>query len=134
MHIGIVGGVERGEQRYAAAAASRGHSFEFHGGDMAGRGSDSLEALVERSDFDLRDRRQQPRGSARSATPRPRAGETFCSRAAWVCRDFGRCWSRSTRPSTARGSTRIALEQVPEFQIAGDDTGVRHLQTMRAFV
>jgi len=51
MHIGIVGGVERGEQRYAAAAASRGHSFEFHGGDMAGRGSDSLEALVERSDL-----------------------------------------------------------------------------------
>ena len=49
MHIGIVGGVERGEQRYAAAAASQGHSFEFHGGDMAGRGSDSLEALVLRS-------------------------------------------------------------------------------------
>ena len=51
MHIGIVGGVERGEQRYAAAAASQGHSFEFHGGDMAGRGSDSLEALVLRSDL-----------------------------------------------------------------------------------
>jgi hypothetical protein len=51
MHIGIVGGVERGEQRYAAAAASRGHSFEFHGGDMAGRGSDSLGALIERSDL-----------------------------------------------------------------------------------
>ncbi len=51
MHIGIVGGVERGEQRYAAAAASQGHSFEFHGGNMAGRGSDSLEALIERSDL-----------------------------------------------------------------------------------
>jgi hypothetical protein len=51
MHIGIVGGVERGEQRFAAVAASQGHSFEFHGGDMAGRGSDSLDALVERSDF-----------------------------------------------------------------------------------
>ncbi|HEY0469368.1 MAG TPA: DUF2325 domain-containing protein [Polyangiaceae bacterium] len=51
MHIGIVGGVERGEQRYAAAAASQGHSFEFHGGDMAGRGSNSLEALVLRSDL-----------------------------------------------------------------------------------
>ena len=51
MHIGIIGGVERGEQRYAAAAATQGHSFEFHGGDMAGRGSDSLEALVERSDL-----------------------------------------------------------------------------------
>jgi hypothetical protein len=51
MHIVIVGGVERGEQRYAAVAANRGHSFEFHGGDMAGRGSASLEALVERSDL-----------------------------------------------------------------------------------
>jgi len=51
MHIGIVGGVERGEQRYAAAAASQGHSFEFHGGGMAGRGSDSLEALVLRADL-----------------------------------------------------------------------------------
>jgi len=51
MHIGIVGGVERGEQRYAAAAASKGHSFEFHGGDMAGRGANSLEALVLRADL-----------------------------------------------------------------------------------
>ena len=51
MHIGLIGGVERGEQRYAAAAASCGHSFEFHGGDTAGRGSNSLEALVERADL-----------------------------------------------------------------------------------
>ena len=51
MHIGIVGGVERGEQRFAAVAASHGHSFEFHGGDTAGRGAATLEALVERSDL-----------------------------------------------------------------------------------
>ncbi|RYZ10098.1 MAG: DUF2325 domain-containing protein [Myxococcales bacterium] len=51
MHIGIVGGVERGEQRFAAVAASLGHTFEFHGGNTAGRGSGSLEALVERSDI-----------------------------------------------------------------------------------
>jgi hypothetical protein len=51
MHISIVGGVERGEQRYAAVAADHGHSFEFHGGNTAGRGSASLEALVERSDI-----------------------------------------------------------------------------------
>jgi hypothetical protein len=51
MHIGIVGGVERGERRFAAIAASHGHSFEFHGGDTAGRGAASLEALVERSDL-----------------------------------------------------------------------------------
>jgi len=51
MHIGVIGGVERGEQRYAAAAARLGHSFEFHGGDTAGRGAYSLEALVSRSDL-----------------------------------------------------------------------------------
>lgn len=51
MHISIVGGVERGEHRFAAVAASRGHSFEFHGGNTAGRGAASLEALVERSDI-----------------------------------------------------------------------------------
>lgn len=51
MHIGLVGGVERGEHRYAALAASAGHSFEFHGGDTAGRGTTSLESLVERSDL-----------------------------------------------------------------------------------
>jgi len=51
MHIGLVGGVERGEWRFAALAASAGHSFEFHGGDTAGRGTDSLESLVERSDL-----------------------------------------------------------------------------------
>jgi hypothetical protein len=49
MRIGIVGGVERGEQRYMAAAKSAGHSFELHSGDMAGRGSETLESLVDRS-------------------------------------------------------------------------------------
>jgi hypothetical protein len=51
MHIGLVGGVERGEWRFAALAADAGHSFEFHGGDTAGRGTESLESLVERSDL-----------------------------------------------------------------------------------
>ena len=51
MHIGLIGGVERGEHRYAEAAASQGHSFEFHGGNTAGRGSNSLEALIERADL-----------------------------------------------------------------------------------
>ena len=51
MHIGLIGGVERGERRFAAVAASAGHSFEFHGGDTAGRGSNSLESLVERADL-----------------------------------------------------------------------------------
>ncbi|HET9929581.1 MAG TPA: DUF2325 domain-containing protein [Polyangiaceae bacterium] len=51
MHIGLVGGVERGERRYASLAEASGHSFEVHSGDMAGRGGEVLEALVERSDI-----------------------------------------------------------------------------------
>ena len=51
MHIGLVGGVERGEQRYAALAEASGHSFEVHSGDMAGRGGEVLEALVDRADL-----------------------------------------------------------------------------------
>ncbi|MGC4086526.1 MAG: DUF2325 domain-containing protein [Polyangiaceae bacterium] len=51
MHIGLIGGVERGERRYAALAEAEGHSFEVHSGDMAGRGGDTLAALVERSDL-----------------------------------------------------------------------------------
>ncbi|MFZ5895375.1 MAG: DUF2325 domain-containing protein [Myxococcota bacterium] len=51
MHIGLVGGVERGEHRYSALAEADGHSFEVHSGDMSGRGGDTLEALVERSDL-----------------------------------------------------------------------------------
>lgn len=51
MHIALVGGVERGEQRYAAVAGSQGYSFESHSGDTAGRGQAALESLVERSDL-----------------------------------------------------------------------------------
>jgi hypothetical protein len=51
MHIGLIGGVERGERRYEAAAGRHGHSFECHSGDMAGRGGPALESLVERSDL-----------------------------------------------------------------------------------
>jgi hypothetical protein len=51
MHIGLVGGVERGEQRYAEVAGRQGHSFECHSGDTAGRGQASLESLIDRSDL-----------------------------------------------------------------------------------
>jgi Uncharacterized protein conserved in bacteria (DUF2325) len=51
MHIGLIGGVERSESRYAEVAASAGHSFEFHDGDTAGRGGITLASLVERSDL-----------------------------------------------------------------------------------
>ena len=50
MHIGLIGGIERGGQRFASLAREQGHSFEFHGGDMAGRGGASLRALLERAD------------------------------------------------------------------------------------
>lgn len=51
MRIGIVGGVERNEVQYQALAAREGHVVEFHGGHMKGRGTSSLETLVEHSDI-----------------------------------------------------------------------------------
>ena len=51
MRIGIVGGVDRSERRYLELAESEGHSLEWHTGDMAGRGTDALAALVDRAEF-----------------------------------------------------------------------------------
>jgi len=53
MRIGIVGGVDRSEPRYVELAAREGHVLEWHTGDMAGRGTDALHALVDRADFVL---------------------------------------------------------------------------------
>lgn len=50
MHIGFVGGIERGESHYQALAARAGHVVEFHYGHVGGRGSPALESLIERSD------------------------------------------------------------------------------------
>jgi phosphoglycerate dehydrogenase-like enzyme len=51
MHIGLVGGLDRSEAQYRKLAACSGHSLEWHTGDLAGRGTGTLEALVERSDI-----------------------------------------------------------------------------------
>jgi len=51
MQIGIVGGVERGWTTYERMAAACGHTVELHGGHIRGRGQETLEALVRRSDL-----------------------------------------------------------------------------------
>jgi hypothetical protein len=48
MRIGWVGGVERYEVQLERLAAAAGHEFEYHGGDVRGRGAHALEGLVER--------------------------------------------------------------------------------------
>ena len=50
MRIGIVGGLDRNEGAYAQLAARAGHRFEQHNGHLAGRGSATLDAMVERCD------------------------------------------------------------------------------------
>jgi hypothetical protein len=50
MHIGLVGGIDRNAPLYGELARDSGHSVECHTGVLAGRGSDSLAALVERAD------------------------------------------------------------------------------------
>jgi hypothetical protein len=51
MRIGVVGGLDRSERQYQDLAARAGHSLEWHTGDLAGRGTGTLESLVERADF-----------------------------------------------------------------------------------
>ncbi len=53
MHIGIVGGLDRTLRHYEQVAEARGHHLEVHYGHMQGRGRDSLETLVSRSDLVL---------------------------------------------------------------------------------
>jgi hypothetical protein len=50
MHIGMVGGLDRNSSAYEKLAIRAGHRFEHHNGHLAGRGSASLETLVERCD------------------------------------------------------------------------------------
>jgi len=50
MRIGMVGGLDRNEGAYAALAQRAGYRFEHHNGHLAGRGSATLDALVERCD------------------------------------------------------------------------------------
>lgn len=51
MYIGLIGGLDRSEAQYRELAARSGHSVEWHTGDLAGRGSRTLESLVERADL-----------------------------------------------------------------------------------
>ena len=50
MHIGMVGGLDRNSSDYEKLAARAGHHFEHHNGHLAGRGSASLDTLIERCD------------------------------------------------------------------------------------
>jgi hypothetical protein len=50
MHIGLIGGIDRGAHHYESLAAQGGHTVECHSGHLAGRGVETLTAIVERSD------------------------------------------------------------------------------------
>jgi len=49
MHIGLIGGVERSEADFVRLGERAGHVVEFHSGHMAGRGSTTLESLIDRA-------------------------------------------------------------------------------------
>ena len=51
MRIGWIGGRERNETQLDRIASRGGHTLEFHSGHVGGRGSETIRALVERSDF-----------------------------------------------------------------------------------
>jgi uncharacterized protein DUF2325 len=51
MRIGWIGGVERNEHDLVRMARTAGHHLTFHSGHMAGRGSQDLKNLVDRSDL-----------------------------------------------------------------------------------
>ncbi len=51
MRIAMIGGVERNETDYARIAERAGHSLEFHGGWIGGRGADTLAALIARAEL-----------------------------------------------------------------------------------
>lgn len=49
MQIGIIGGLERAFPQYEKLAEEHGHRLLHHSGQMAGRGRENLEVLVNRS-------------------------------------------------------------------------------------
>lgn len=53
MNIALIGGLDRGDDRYGALAAAMGHVVERHTGNMAGRGTDTLQAMIDRADLVL---------------------------------------------------------------------------------
>lgn len=50
MRISLIGGVERNEQSLEQIARSLGHTLDFHGGHMKGRGVDDMHRQIERAD------------------------------------------------------------------------------------
>jgi hypothetical protein len=50
MRISLIGGVERNEQNLEQIARSLGHTLDFHGGHMKGRGVDDMHRQIERAD------------------------------------------------------------------------------------
>jgi hypothetical protein len=50
MRVGIIGGKEISQTRYAEVAQAADSQVEFHDGHMAGRGSEALATLVSRCD------------------------------------------------------------------------------------
>jgi hypothetical protein len=50
MQIGLIGGLDRNAPHYEEIARAQGHSVEWHSGILAGRGGETLAAIVERSD------------------------------------------------------------------------------------
>ncbi len=53
MRIGVVGGLDRATELLARRAAQAGHVALFHTGDVGGRGSRTLSAMIERCDVVL---------------------------------------------------------------------------------
>ncbi len=51
LRIGMIGGVERSEGLFQQAARSAGYELEIHSGHTAGRGAQTLAALVNRVDL-----------------------------------------------------------------------------------
>ena len=49
MNIALVGGIERNEAELTQIARRAGHTLEYHGGHIGGRGADGLRALIERA-------------------------------------------------------------------------------------
>lgn len=50
MHFGLIGGLDRNARHYEELARAQGHSVEWHPGILAGRGGETLAAIVERAD------------------------------------------------------------------------------------
>jgi hypothetical protein len=51
MHIGLIGGLDRNAPHYMALATAQGHTVECHPGVLAGRGGETLAAIVDRADI-----------------------------------------------------------------------------------